>query len=82
MAGVSANDQRLLTNWCSWQSVPACTNTHRSRGTPNDSAFSAEHMITAAAMSTSLFEFMYFVYGRPTIRFVGVGVRISSAVRA
>ena len=29
-------------------------------------------------MSTSLFEFMYFGYGRPIIRFVGVGVRISS----
>ena len=33
-------------------------------------------------MLTLLFEFMYFVYGKPIMRFVGVGVRISSAVRA
>ena len=30
-------------------------------------------------MSTSLFEFMYFGYGRPIIRLFGPGVRISSA---
>ena len=36
----------------------------------------------AAAMSTSLLEFMYLVYGRPTIRLCKDGVRISSAVRA
>ena len=29
-------------------------------------------------MSTSLFEFMYFGYGKPTIRLLGVTVRISS----
>ena len=60
MAGVSANDQRLEMNWCSWQSLPDTGNTHRSRGTPSASACSTEHMISAAAMSTSLFEFMYF----------------------
>jgi hypothetical protein len=60
---VSLNVQRLLMNWCSWQSVPEWTNTHRSSGTPSDRAFSTEHMISAAAMSTSLFEFMYFGYG-------------------
>ena len=36
-------------------------------------------MISAADMSTSLFEFIDFVYGRPIIRFFGPGVRISSA---
>ena len=45
-------------------------------------ALSTEHMISAAAMSTSLFEFMYFGYGKPTIRLFGAGVRISSAVFA
>ncbi len=34
----------------------------------------------AAVMSTSLFEFMYFGYGRPIMRLLGPGVRISSAV--
>ena len=36
----------------------------------------------AAAMSTSLLEFRYLVYGRPTIRLSADGVRISSAVLA
>src|SRR6476620_12315240 len=56
--------------------------TQRSCGTPSAAAFSAEHTMTAAAMSTSLLEFMYLVYGRPTIRFDGDGVRISCGVRA
>ena len=37
-------------------------------------------MMMAAAMSTSLFEFMYFVYGSPIMRLCDDGVRISSAV--
>ena len=46
---------------------------------PSSRAFSTEHMITAADMSTSLFEFMSFGYGVPIIRLLGDGVRISSA---
>ena len=38
--------------------------------------------MSAAAMSTSLFEFMSFGYGVPIIRFDGDGVRISSALFA
>ena len=79
IAGVSANVHRLLMNGCSWQSLPDSGNTHRSRGTPSDSARSTEHMISAAAMSTSLLEFMYFGYGKPIIRLAGDTVRISSA---
>ncbi|MBK9969329.1 MAG: hypothetical protein IPP16_00830 [Acidimicrobiaceae bacterium] len=63
IAGVSAKLQRLLMKVCSWQSAPECGNTQRSRGTPSVAAFSALHMISAAPMSTSLLEFMYFVYG-------------------
>ena len=37
-------------------------------GTPSGRARSTEHMMSAAAMSTSLFEFMYFRYGKPIIR--------------
>ena len=36
-------------------------------------------MSNAAAWSTSLFEFMYFGYGSPIMRFDGPGVRISTA---
>ena len=79
MAGVSQNDHRLETKGCSWQSAPACGNTHRSSGTPSDRARSTEHMISAAAWSTSLLEFMYLGYGSPIMRLAGPGVRISSA---
>ena len=82
MAGVSASDQRFDTKGCSWQSAPACGNTHRSSGMPSERARSTEHISSAAAWSTSLFEFISFGYGRPIIRLVGPGVRISSAVRA
>ena len=70
---------RCETNACSWQSVPLCGNTQRSAPMPSRPAAPAEHMITAAAMSTSLLEFMHFVYGSPTMRFVGDGVRMSTA---
>ena len=54
-------------------------NTHRSSAMPSSRAFSTEHMMSAADMSTSLFEFMSFGYGVPIIRLLGDGVRISSA---
>ena len=38
--------------------------------------------MSAAAMSTSLFEFMYFGYGNPTMRLSADAVRICSAVFA
>ena len=82
MAGVSENVQRCETKGCSWQSAPACGKTQRSSGTPSARARSTEHMITAAAWSTSLLLFMYFGYGSPIMRLAGPGVRISSAVFA
>jgi hypothetical protein len=81
-AGVAAKSQRWDRNGCSLQSVPAWGNTHRSSGTPSWRARSTLHMISAAAMSTSLLEFIVFVYGNPIIRLVGPGVRICSAVIA
>ena len=59
IAGVRANVSRLETYGCSWQSVPECGNTHRSRLTPRRSAASTDVMMIAAPMSTSLLEFMY-----------------------
>ncbi len=79
---MSAKLQRWEMYGCSWQSVPEWGNTQRSRGTPNASARAALHMMSAAAMSTSLLEFIDFVYGKPIIRLRSVGVRISSAVIA
>jgi hypothetical protein len=61
-------------------SVPACTNTQRSFGTPRAAARSAEQTMTADDMSTSGFDTMRLVYGNPTSRLSGVGVVISSAV--
>ena len=66
-------------NWCSWQSVPDVDEHPAVLGDAERRAVSTEHMISAAAMSTSLLEFMYFGTGSPTIRLRGVGVRISSA---
>ena len=60
IAGVRANVSRFDTNLCSWQSAPECGNTQRSSDTPSRRAASTEHMMIAAPMSTSLFEFMYF----------------------
>ena len=71
MAGVRANVSRLETYGCSWQSVPESGNTQRSRLTPRRSAASTEHMMIAAAMSTSLLEFMYLRYGSPMRRLLG-----------
>jgi len=61
IAGVSVNDQRCETKLCSCASVPATGNTQRSRAMPIESAQDAEHTMSAAAMSTSLFEFINFV---------------------
>ena len=62
--------------------MPACGNTHRSSDTPSRRAASTEHMITAAPMSTWLFEFISFGYGNPIIRLSFVTVVISAGVRA
>ena len=64
IAGVRANVSRWDTNLCSWQSVPDCGNTQRSSAMPNRRAASTEHMMIAAPMSTSLFEFIDFGYGQ------------------
>ena len=53
----------------------------RASGTPSARARAREHAITAAPWSTSSTAFMYFVYGKATMRFAGVGVAISSALR-
>src|SRR5262245_11430486 len=78
--GDELKSSRLDTKPLSWQSTPACRNTHRSSLTPSRRACSTEHMMRAADMSTSLLEFMYFGYGKPIIRLLGPGVRTSSGV--
>ena len=80
IAGVFQKCSRCETNACSCASLPDCGNTHLSRATPSASAFAAEQRIRAADMSTSLLEFIIFGYGKPTMRFFSVTVRISSAV--
>ena len=60
MAGVFQKWWRWEMNACSCASLPDWGNTQRSRGTPRASAFAAEQMMSAADMSTSLFEFIIF----------------------
>ena len=61
-----------------WRRTGARGSRCRSAGTPSGraatprrSAASTEHMMIAAAMSTSLLEFMYLRYGRPMRRLLG-----------
>src|SRR4051794_8772589 len=80
-AGDECKLSRLDTYRWSWESAPLWRKIHRSSAMRSERAFSTEHMMSAAAMSTSLLEFMYFGYGKPIIRLSGPGVRISSGVR-
>src|SRR3954453_14430669 len=80
MAGERPSSRRCETNDVSADSVPPCTNTQRSRGTPKRDAASAEQRISAAAWSRSQLEHIAFVYGNATIRLAADGSRISAAV--
>ena len=80
IAGDSWKLSRSLNNSVACPSVAEYGNTHRSWGTPSASAFSADVTMMAPPKSTKELAFIDFVYGSPTMRLLGEGVTISSAV--
>ncbi len=81
MAGEEWKFTRSETFQMSAASPQPCRNTHFDSGMASSRALATEVITTAAAMSTSITALRYFVYGKPTKRFLSVGVAISSGER-